>query len=42
MIGLYYIEDDQDIGERVKTYLEERQMEVRLFPSIADAKQALL
>ena len=36
------VEDDLDIAENVKTYLEIRQMEVSLFYSIADAKQALL
>lgn len=42
MATVYYIEDDLDIAENVKTYLEIRQMEVSLFYSIADAKQALL
>ena len=42
MATVYYVEDDLDIAENVKTYLEIRQMEVSLFYSIADAKQALL
>lgn len=42
MATIYYVEDDWDIAENVKTYLEMRQMEVSLFYSIADAKQALL
>lgn len=42
MTTIYYVEDDWDIAENVKTYLQIRQMEVHLFYSIADAKQALL
>ena len=42
MATVYYVEDDLDIAENVKTYLQIRQMEVHLFYSIADAKQALL
>ncbi len=42
MTTIYYVEDDRDIAENVKTYLQIRQMEVSLFYSIADAKQALL
>lgn len=42
MATVYYVEDDLDIAENVKIYLEIRQMEVSLFYSIADAKQALL
>ena len=42
MITIYYVEDDLDIEENVKTHLETRQMEVSVFYSIADAKQALL
>ena len=42
MATVYYVEDDLDIAENVKTDLEIRQMEVSLFYSIADAKQALL
>ena len=42
MATVYYVEDDFDIAENVKTYLEIRQMEISLFYSIADAKHALL
>lgn len=42
MAEIYYVEDDPDIAESVKTYLETRQMEVSVFYSITDAKQALL
>ena len=42
MTTIYYVEDDRNIAENVKTYLQIRQMEVHLFYSIADAKQALL
>lgn len=42
MTAVYYVEDDFDIAENVKTYLEFRQMEVSVFYRIADAKQALL
>jgi len=42
MATVYYVEDDLDIAENVKTYLEIRQMEVSVFYRIADAKQALL
>lgn len=31
MATVYYVEDDLDIAENVKTYLEVRQMEVSLF-----------
>ena len=41
MATIYYVEDDRDIAENVKTYLQIRQMEVSLFYSIADAKKAL-
>lgn len=42
MLEIYYAEDDLDIAENVKTYLEFRQMAVSVFNSIVDAKQALL
>lgn len=42
MATVYYVEDDWDIAESVKTYLEIRQMEVSVFYSIADAKQELM
>lgn len=42
MATVYYVEDDWDIAESVRTYLEIRQMEVAVFYSIADAKQELI
>lgn len=42
MATVYYVEDDLDIAENVKAYLEIRQMEVSVFYSIADARLALL
>lgn len=42
MLEIYYAEDDLDIAENVKTYLEFRQIAVSVFYSIVDAKQALL
>lgn len=42
VMEIYYMEDDQDIAQSVKTYLENRQMKVSVFYSIAEAKQALL
>lgn len=42
MATVYYVEDDWDIAESVRTYLEIRQMEVAVFYSIADAKQELM
>lgn len=42
MATVYYVEDDMDIAENVKAYLEIWQMEVSVFYSLADAKQALM
>ena len=42
MVEIYYVEDDPDIAQNVKTYLEIRQMEVAVFDRIADMKKALL
>ena len=42
MPEIYYAEDDRDIAENVKTYLEMKQMEVSVFYRVDDAKQALL
>lgn len=39
---VYYVEDDRDIAQSVKTYLEIRHLKVSVFCSIAAAKQALL
>lgn len=41
MIEVYYIEDDENIAQAVKMYLEERQYAVSVFPAIAAAKEAL-
>lgn len=41
MTAIYYVEDDADIAENVRTYLEQRQMEVSVFDSVAGAKEAL-
>lgn len=42
MFEVYYIEDDQDIAQNVKRYLEDRQLQVSVFHRISDARQALL
>ena len=39
---IYYVEDDRDIAEGVKTYLEARDFHVTILESVTDAKQALL
>ena len=39
---IYYVEDDRDIAEGVKTYLEARDFHITILESVADAKQALL
>ena len=39
---IYYVEDDRDIAEGVKTYLEARDFHITILVSVADAKQALL
>ena len=41
MIDLYYVEDDPDIAQIVKEYLERHEMKTELLCSIADAKQVL-
>lgn len=41
MTEIYYVEDDRDIAEGVKRYLEPRKMEVSVFDSMEDARQAL-
>lgn len=42
MIEIYYVEDDTDIAEGVKDYLECRECKVSIFESILEIKQALL
>ena len=39
---IYYVEDDRDIAEGVKTYLEARNFRVTILESVSDAKQALM
>lgn len=41
MITIYYAEDDENISQAVKAYLERRGYQVTVFPTIADAKLAL-
>lgn len=41
MMELYYIEDDENISQVVKEYLEQRGYRVFTYATIADAKQAL-
>ena len=42
LMEIYYVEDDRDIAEGVKTYLELRSFQVEVYCSISDAKRALL
>ena len=41
MIELYYAEDDQDIAENVKAYLEQKGFHVSVFPTLGQLRQAL-
>lgn len=41
MVDIYYIEDDENISQTVKEFLERRGYQVSIFQTIADAKQAL-
>ena len=41
MIDIYYVEDDENISRTVEEFLERRGYQVAVFPTIADAKQAL-
>ena len=41
MIDIYYVEDDKNISRTVEEFLERRGYQVAVFPTIADAKQAL-
>lgn len=40
-MDVYYIEDDGDIAQTVKEYLEQRNCSVAVFNAVADAKNAL-
>ena len=41
MIEIYYVEDDSDIADMVKKYLEEKGCKVTVYHTIAGARQAL-
>lgn len=41
MIDIYYVEDDENISQTVKEFLERRGYQVSIFQTIADAKHAL-
>ena len=41
MIDIYYVEDDENISQTVKEFLEQRGYQVSVFSTIAGAKQAL-
>ena len=41
MIEIYYVEDDSDIADMVKRYLEEKGCQVTVYHTIARARQAL-
>jgi len=42
MTEIYYIEDDENIAQIVKQYLQERSFVVSVFSTIAEAKEALI
>ncbi len=42
MTEIYYTEDDRDIAEGVKAYLETRDFEVTIMRNLAETKQALI
>lgn len=41
MIDVYYVEDDENIAQAVKEYLEQQECRVTIFRTIADARGAL-
>lgn len=41
MIDIYYVEDDENIAQAVKEYLEQQECRVTIFRTIADARRAL-
>lgn len=41
MTEIYYIEDDKNIAQIVKEYLEEKNFSVCIYPTIAEAQEAL-
>lgn len=42
MVEIYYIEDDENIAQIVKEYMEQRELEVKVFPTISKAKAAFI
>lgn len=42
MIEIYYVEDDSDIAEGVKVYLESRDFKVIILKTVFEARQALI
>jgi len=42
MIEVYYVEDDKNIAQNVKDYLNQKNCHVSIFPTITAARQALL
>lgn len=42
MIDVYYIEDDGSIAQAVRHYLEQQNCCVKIFTTIADARQAMV
>lgn len=42
MIDLYYAEDDAQIAETVKAYLEQKDCRVMVYPTLAETEKALL
>ena len=41
MITIYYVEDDESISQSVKEFLGRQGYQVFVYPTIADAKQAI-
>ena len=42
MIEVYYVEDDEFIGNTVKEYLEEQSFHVLIYTTVEAARQALM
>ncbi|MDE6320161.1 MAG: response regulator, partial [Lachnospiraceae bacterium] len=42
MTEVYYVEDDENIADIVKEYLDQKGYSVSVFPAIAEAKDALV
>ena len=41
MIDIYYVEDDKNIAQAVKEYLEQKECKITVFHTVAGARQAL-